>query len=130
MTDLERLNLLKAALAVAAADGVLRRSEMGVIEGLAARVGVGRASLDAMIAAAERGDLSDHHMLIKSETHARTALELLVAEARLDGEIADREREFLVAIGLRLKITGDEFQSVYQAGIARADKIRQGRRAP
>ena len=35
----EELGLLKAAIAVAVADGKLRRSEMGVVEGLAARCG-------------------------------------------------------------------------------------------
>ena len=44
MDDLEKLELVKAALAVAAADGEIRRSEMGVVMGLAARVGSGPAS--------------------------------------------------------------------------------------
>ena len=40
MTMMEDLELLKAAIALACTDGELRRSEMGVIEGLALRVGV------------------------------------------------------------------------------------------
>ena len=49
MTHMEKMDLLKAALAVAVADGEVRRSEMGVVRGLAERIGVGKASLDAML---------------------------------------------------------------------------------
>jgi len=125
MTDIEKLELLKAALAVAAADGRLSKSEMGVVFGLAARVGVGQASLQAMIDAARAGkDVSDD-IVIRSEQGGRTALELLVAQARIDGQISDAEREMLVRIGLRLNITGHEFQEIYKAGISRADRIRK-----
>jgi uncharacterized tellurite resistance protein B-like protein len=125
--DIEKLELLKAVLAVAAADGQLRRSEMGVAQGLAARIGVGQASFEAMIKAAQRGDPSASRILLQSKDSARTALELLVAEARIDGEIHEKEREFLVHIATQLDITGDEFQSLYQAGLKRADRIRKRR---
>jgi tellurite resistance protein len=124
MNDQEKLELLKAALAVAAADGELRRSEMGVVEGLAARVGVGKVSLDAMTAAAgQAGAPCD--IVMRSPHNARTALELLVAEARIDGEITDAERSVIATIANRLGITGDEFARVYQAGVVRADRIRK-----
>jgi len=125
MDDLEKLELVKAALAVAAADGEIRRSEMGVVMGLAARVGLGQASLDAMLASAERGDSLAYDIVMRSEKSARTALELLVAEARIDGEITEKERGLIAWIGTRLGIKGDAFQSVYKAGIARADAVRK-----
>ncbi|UCD28051.1 MAG: hypothetical protein JSV03_13280, partial [Planctomycetota bacterium] len=93
MTDIEKQELLTAALVVAAADGQLKQSEMGVVMGLAARVGVGRASLEAMIQAAKSGRIDPDSILIRSEKSARIALELLVAEARIDGQISDTERE-------------------------------------
>ena len=127
MDDLEKLELLKATLAVAAADGEFKRSEMGVVEGLAARVGVGQASLEAMAAAARRGESLAYNIVMRSEESARTALELLVAEARIDGEIVERERSLITWIATRLGITGDEFQSIYKAGVMRADKIRKRR---
>ena len=126
MDDLEKLELLKATLAVAAADGEFRRSEMGVVMGLAARVGIGQVSLDAMIAAARRGDSIAYDIVMRSEKSARTALELLVAEARIDGDITRKERGLIAWIGTRLGIKGDEFQAIYKAGIARADRIRKG----
>jgi tellurite resistance protein len=124
---MEDLELLKAAIAVAVADGELRRSEMGVIKGLAARIGVGRASLDAMLGAAEAGESIADNILIQSPRRARSALELLVAEARIDGEVSEEERSLLVHIATSLGITGSDFQAVYQAGIERADRIRKSR---
>lgn len=125
MEDREKLELLKAVLAVAAADGEIRRSELGLIEGLAARVGLGRASLEAMLKAAERGDSLAYDIVMQSKDSARTAVELLVAEARIDGEITERERSLVVWIANKLGIKGDEFQALYQAGLARADAIRK-----
>ncbi len=124
---MEELELLKAAIAVACADGELRRSEMGVVEGLAARVGVGKASFDAMVAAAEQDDSIADNILIRSKEQAHKAFELLVAQARIDGHISNEERNILVRIASSLGILGDEFQTIYEAGIQRADKIRKSR---
>ncbi len=125
MANMEELELLKAAIAVALSDGELRRSEKGIVEGLALRVGVGRASLDAMIDAARHDDSTADNILILSKERARSALELLVAEARIDGDISNEERAVLVRIAMALGITGDAFQAIYQAGIRRADAIRK-----
>lgn len=127
MRNIEELELLKAALAVAVADGEIRRSEMGVVEGLAMRLGVGRASLEAMLEAAQKDDSTADNILIRSKERARRALELLVAQARIDGEISAEERGVIVRIATSLNLTGDEFQSIYEAGIARADRLRESR---
>ncbi len=127
MGTMEDIDLLKAALAVAVADGELRRSEMGVVEGLAMRLGVGRVSFEAMLEAAGQNDSIADNILIQSKERARTALELLVGQARIDGEISEQERGVLVRIAFSLGITGDEFQAIYQSGIKRADKIRKSR---
>ncbi len=129
MTDLEKLELLRAAVAVAAADGEIVGCERGVLEGLAARVGVGRASFEEMLSAAVRGEKREPGLLIRSPEQARLALELLVAQARLDGDITSEERELLFHLATRLGIEGDDFQAVYQAGLARADRLRQSRGA-
>ena len=128
MSTTEDLELLKAAIAVAMADGELRRSEKGVIEGLALRAGVGRVSFEAMVEAAARGDSIADNILISSKDRAHSALELLVAQARIDGQISDKEREVLVRIATSLGITGDEFQHLYEAGIRRADRLRRERK--
>ena len=128
MTGMEKLELLRAAIAIAMADGELRRSEKGVIEGLADRAGVGRMSLQAMMDAGSADDSIADNILMGSKDRARTALELLVGEARIDGEISQAEREVLVRIATSLRFTTDEFQTIYEAGLARADAIRKSRR--
>ena len=127
MKDREKEDLLKAAMAVAAADGVVKPSEMGVILGLAVRVGVGQISMEHMIEAAKRDPAFADNILMSSQRSARLAMELLVAQARIDGEISDEERELLVRLATRLQIPSDAFQAIYREGIARADRIRKSR---
>lgn len=129
MATMEDLELLKAALSVAVADGELTRSEMGVIQGLATRVGIGQASLDAMMDMAKEDSSLADNVMIRSPDKARQAFELLVAQARIDGEIVNEEREVLVRIAASLKITGEAFEQTYMAGIAKADEIRNRRKA-
>jgi hypothetical protein len=125
--DREKLELFKAALAMAAVDRKLTRAEVGLVEGLAVKVGVGKASFDAMAAAALRGEPIASRMCISSPDTARLVLKLLVAEARIDGEISDAERDLLVTIADRLKIAEEEFQTIYQEGLRQADEIRRRR---
>lgn len=81
-----------------------------------------------MLNRAKQGDTSiADQIVMQSPQIARTALELLVAQARIDGQITEPERDILVRIATRLKIVGEEFKSIYQAGINRADKIRKSR---
>ena len=128
MTNMEQLELLRAAIALAMADGELSRSEKGVVEGLAQRVGVGKVSLKAMLDTAQANDSIADNILIGSKKRARVALELLVAQARIDGEISDEERSVLVRIAMSLSFTTDEFQGIYESGLARADTLRRTRR--
>ena len=126
MDDLE---LLKAIMAVAAADGKLLRAEMGVARGLAERIGVGTVSFEAMLDTARQDKSFADNILIQSKAKARSALELLVGLARIDGLISDEERAVIVRVATSLGITGDEFERIYLAGIARADKLRRSRKA-
>jgi len=128
MAAMEDLDLLKAAIAVALADGRLRRSEKGVIQGLAARIGVGSASYEAMLEAAEHDDSIADNILIRSKEKARTAFELLVAQARIDGDISDQERDLLVRVAAALSITGQDFETLYLSGMKRADELREVRK--
>jgi tellurite resistance protein len=127
---MEDIELLKAALAVAVADQELKRSEMGVLEGLAKRVGLGSVSFEAMLEAAQTDESFADNILIQSRERARSALELLVGLARIDGLISEEERKVIVRIATSLGITGDEFEKAYLAGIRRADEIRRRKGAP
>jgi len=122
----ENREILRAAIAVAVADGELRRSEKGVLQGLALKAGVGQASFQAMVEAAEQGD--EHfadQLLISKGAPARRALALLVAQAKLDGEVTEDERSVLVRIATDLGVDPDEFEEIYRRGIERAVEIRR-----
>ena len=124
---MDDLALLRGAIAVALADGELRRSEMGVLKGLAMRAGVGQMSFDAMLEAAKEGADLAGNVAMMSPDAARTALELLVAQARIDGEISSEEREVIVRIAMDLGIKNEEFQTIYTKGVGRADALRKAR---
>lgn len=121
----EKLEMLKAVLAVAAADGRISASERGVYEALAARVGIGRVSLDAMVMRMAGDPVARHDLFELAMSDPAQAFELLVATARIDGRISDEERELLAHVAAALGIEGERFKTVYQAGIARADAIRK-----
>ncbi len=127
MEHTEQMDLLKAALAVAMADGVLSRGEKGIIAGLAKRVGIGKASLEAMLEAAGQDQSIADHILIKNKAQAHNAFELFVAEARIDGEISQSEFDLLLRIAKSLSITEEDFPIVYHAGLSRADELRKAR---
>ncbi|MHC4415588.1 MAG: hypothetical protein ACYS0G_09920 [Planctomycetota bacterium] len=127
---MEDTELLKAVVAVAVADGVVRRSEMGVVKGLAGRVGVGETSLAAMIEAAEQDESFADDIIIRSKGKARSAIKLLVGQARIDGEISREEREVIVRVAASLGITHAELGELFEAGIAEADRIRRSRKGP
>ena len=127
MGTMEDLELLRAAMALALADGEVARSEKGVLQGLAKRIGIGEASFEAMLEAAAHDDSIADNVLIQSKETARSGFELLVAQARIDGQISEEERGVLVRIATALGITDDEFQAAYAAGIKRADTIRKSR---
>jgi len=124
---MENAELLRAAIAMAVADGKVSRSEMGVVEGLAQRAGVGAVTIEAMFDAASRDETFGDNLLIRSKDRAVKAVELLVGLARIDGEISNEERELIVRIAGSLNVVGDEFRQAYEAGIKRADDLRKAR---
>jgi tellurite resistance protein len=122
---MEDLELLKAALAVAVADKELRGSELGLLQALARRAGVAPPELAAMMSEAARDASFADNIVIKSKAKARSALEMIVGLARIDGHISEEERRVLARIAASMGIAGDEFEKAYLAGIQRADEIRR-----
>ena len=52
-------------------------------------------------------------------------MKLLVATARIDGEISEQERTLLVDISTKLGIDATEFGGLYREALAAADEIRR-----
>ena len=124
---MENTELLRAAIAMAVADGKISRSEMGVVEGLAQRAGVGAVTIEAMFEAAANDETFADNLLLQPKDRAVKAVELLVGLARIDGEISSEERELIVRIAGSVNVVDDEFRQAYEAGIKRADDLRKAR---
>ncbi|MCP4245726.1 MAG: hypothetical protein GY778_01635 [bacterium] len=121
-TDLE---VLQAVLAVAGADSEFARSEKGVYEGLARRIGADATTVWTMMNNV-RTDPSLRDRLFKTQVRdPRQAMKLLVATARIDGDISEKERELLVDISTKLGIEAADFGVIYREALAAADDIRR-----
>lgn len=112
MTPMQRVDVLRAACCVAGIDGQPNENEIKVINKLAAEVGVGRASLEAMI---ERGatDPNFHEeqfRVLNADPQATMAALLEVAMA--DGSVSDEETRVLRALSSRLSVTEEVFNEL------------------
>lgn len=125
MDQAEHLELLRALLAVAIADGTISRGEKGVVQKLAARAGVDAASLDEMMEEARSGPVLESRMFRPVLEDPATAMRLLVATAQIDGEISEEERTVLVDISLKLGVPPGRFGEVFAEGVALADQLRK-----
>jgi len=124
---MENAELLRAAIAMAVADGKISRSEMGVVEGLAQRAGVSAVTIEAMFEAAANDETFADNLVLQPKDRAVKAVELLVGLARIDGEISSEERELIVRIAASVDVVDNEFRQAYEAGIKRADGLRKAR---
>jgi len=120
----EQAEILRAGVVLAAADGVITASEKGLLKSLAKRIGLSEESLDKMIASAMADDSLRASLFHTAAADPMLTLELLVAAARIDGEIHDNEQQIIAQLAERLDVPVSEFEAVYDRGIARADAIR------
>ncbi len=123
----EQVELIRAAIVLAVADGKVSSSEKGLLSSFAGRIGIGTASLEAMIERARTDTSMRDDMLHRTMSNPSLTLELLVATARLDGDITTKERDVLIHARERLDISMDDFADIYQRGIQRADKLRKAK---
>ncbi len=116
MTPMQRVDLLKAACCVAGADGQAD-SESDIVAKLAGDIGVGKASLDAMMARAARDpDFYKEQFRILKEEPAQ-CMGTLLQVALADGVLSDKETEVLRNLSGQLGIAEPVFEElVVEAG--------------
>jgi tellurite resistance protein len=120
--------LLKAVLVMACVDGRISGREKGLIRALAARAGVGDASLSAMINQVQNDPDAKDRVFKRAVADPEKAMQLLVATANLDGRITEEEREMLVDVSFLLGVSAQKFNAIFQAGMAASKK--PGNRLP
>lgn len=110
---MQRVDLLKAACCVAGADGV-SCSESGIVEKLASDIGVGQASLDAMLARAVRDPefYREQFKILKEEP--AQCMGTLMQVALADGAITDNESKVLGNLATQLGIEPAVFSELMQ----------------
>ena len=112
MTPMQKVDVLRAACCVAGIDGQTNEAERKVIDKLAAEVGVGQASLQAMV---ERGatDPSFHEEQFRVlKADPQQAMAALLEVAMADGKITQNEAEVLRALSEKLNVPEDVFDQL------------------
>ena len=112
MMPMEKVEVLRACCCVAGAGGQTAESERRVLEKLAHDVGVGRASLDAMI---ERGETDpdfykEQFQVLKS--NPAVAMSVLVQTAMSDGQVTEDELAVLQGLATNLGMEQQAFQQL------------------
>ena len=109
MTPMQKVEVLRAACCVAGIEGNIQECELPLLQKFAKEVGVGRASLDAMMARA-KSDPNFHEeqfQILKSEPQKCMAAVLQVAMC--DGEVTEAETQVLKALSQKLNVSDEVF---------------------
>ena len=104
MLPIQRLDILRAACCVAGIDGDANEAQAAVLSRLAREVGVGKASLGAMIERAETDKTFHEEQFKVLEFEPKTTMATLLEVALADGELSDSEEDVLRILAGRLKI--------------------------
>ena len=116
MTPAEKVEVLRAACCVAGANRETVESESVLLNKLAREIGVGQASLGAMISRSQEDDTfhQDQFRILKSDPPQTMAI--LIEVAMADGSISDREQVVLENMASNLGVTPEVTAQLLQAG--------------
>ena len=112
MTPTQRIDLLRAACCVANADGDAGEPELALVGKLIKEVGVGRASVQAMMERAkiDPAFCEDQFKILKSEPS--DAMLFLLQVAMADGKLTDGEVRVLQSLANNLEVPADVFEKL------------------
>ena len=122
MTPTQKVEVLRACCCVAGANGSSGDQENVIVKRLAGEVGVGRASLNAMIDRAETDPefYKEQFRVLKGEPQETMVLLLQVAMA--DGVIEESEIKVLRALATNLEVPTPVFDQLLAKAIAITEK--------
>lgn len=112
MTAMAKVEVLRAACCIAGADGNVDEGELVLLKRLAAGVGVGFASLDAMVSRAESEKEFYKKQFEVLRTDPMATMHALVEVAGDDDKLIGEEIEMLRFIAKRLEMDADSFRAV------------------
>lgn len=112
MTPTQRIDLLRAACCVANADGNASEPEMALVGKLIKEVGVGRASVQAMMERAkiDPAFCEDQFKILKSDPS--DAMLFLLQVAMADGKLTEGEVRVLQTLANNLEVPAEVFDKL------------------
>lgn len=120
--SMQQVDLLRAACCVAGADGETTAPERRVLEKLADRIGIGAASLNAMIECAETDErFLETQFRVAVKSPQRT-LEILFRMAIIDGRLRREEAAILKKLAKKIGVASSQFDEWLKQSINRAKK--------
>lgn len=115
MTPMQKVEVLRAACCVAGIDGNVDDGELNLLARMAKEVGVGKASLAAMVQRASTDPQfhKEQFKILKEDPQQCLATVLEVALA--DGKVTEAETHVLKSLSDNLKVPGDVFDELLKA---------------
>ena len=112
MSFMENVEVLRAACCVATADKEITSEEAAYLQELAGNVGVGKASLDAMIemASCDANFCAQQFRILTGDS--KQSMEVLVRMALADGKVVPQEAELLKSFAKRLGLDSDQCREI------------------
>lgn len=110
MTPMEKVEILRACCCITGASGTTSEQERTVLEKLAGQIGVGQASLQAMISRGETDPdfFREQFQVLKSDP--QQTMKILIQSAMSDGKLTSDENTMLVELSRNLDMPQQDLQ--------------------
>jgi tellurite resistance protein len=112
MSVMHKVEVLRAACCVAGIDGETTDRERALLQKLAGQIGVGQASLQAMIDRAEGDKKFYEEQFRQLKTKPDTTMRVLLTVGLADGDLPEDECSVLRAFAIRLGLSEEKFERV------------------
>lgn len=114
MMPMEKVEVLRACCCVTGAGGTTTPEERVLLDRLARQIGVGKASLEAMIARGETDSdfFREQFRVLKSDPEQ--TMTILIEAAMSDGQVSPDEQQILSEFSAKLGLPTEDFQSLIE----------------
>lgn len=112
MTPMAKVDILRAACCVAGIDGEVTDAERTVLNKLAEEVGVGSASLEAMIARGVSDPNFHQEQFRVLKVDPQTSMAALLEVAMADGAFREEEQRVLKALSLKIGVSDEVYDQL------------------
>jgi uncharacterized tellurite resistance protein B-like protein len=119
MTNLQRVEILRASCCIASADGETTTEERVQLKKLAHELGVGEASMQAMIDRAQRDPEFYKTQFGVLRAEPVKTIDVLMDSVLANGEIKDPEMKVLRSLADRLGVSESDFRERIGLAVAR-----------